>query len=66
MTEAERIRDEHLAILAALAEKLKVANHGLDNAVGVARQARLSWNQIGAAVGMTRQGARQKWGRIHG
>lgn len=62
MTEAERIRRVHIDKLSTAAANAKSSREALDVAVADARQSRLSWGQIGKAVGMTRQGTRQKWG----
>lgn len=62
VTEAERIRESHVTRLAAAAADVELSRRALDEAVADARQSRLSWGRIGNAVGMTRQGTRQKWG----
>lgn len=64
MTEAERIRRAHVYELSHAADGVAEANATLKRAIEQARQDRLSWDLIGPAVGMTRQGARQRWGLI--
>lgn len=61
MTEAERIRGQHVDELSRFAENLRDAQAMLDRAVERARQSRMTWTQIGGAIGMTKQGARQRW-----
>lgn len=62
MTEAERIRGVHLAEVTRAHDDLAAARARLDQAIENARQARLSWTALGAAIGITKQGARQRWG----
>lgn len=62
MTEAERIRRARLDELAWVHQDLATAQQRLDRAVEDARQARLTWTAIGNAIGITKQGARQRWG----
>lgn len=62
MTEAERIRSVHLAELARAHDNLAAARAQLDQVIDNARQARLSWTAIGNVIGITKQGARQRWG----
>lgn len=38
------------------------ARKEFDHAVARARSAGVSWTQLGAALGMTRQGAQRRWG----
>lgn len=46
-----------------LSELLAIGDGQLDNLVDDARRQGRNWAQIGAALGMTRQGARQRFGR---
>lgn len=62
MTEAERIRGQHLDELTFFAEGVREAEDALNRAVERARQERISWNYIARAIGISRQGARQRWG----
>src|SRR4051794_11901694 len=42
----------------------KDADNQLDNAVAEARGTDATWEQIGAAAGMTRQSAWRRWGKV--
>lgn len=62
MTEAERIRSVLVAELASAVRVVAASQAHLDQVVEIARQKRATWDVIGNAVGMTKQGARQRWG----
>ncbi|MCX8456564.1 MULTISPECIES: hypothetical protein [Paenarthrobacter] len=51
----------HLRTISALGEQLKQIEAQLDKAVAAARSDGLSWDKIGRAFGITRQGARSRW-----
>jgi hypothetical protein len=53
--------DLHLHTISALGEQLKKIEAELDDAVAAARSDGLSWDKIGRAFGITRQGARSRW-----
>ncbi|AOY73997.1 hypothetical protein IG195_19855 (plasmid) [Arthrobacter sp. TES] len=53
--------DLHLHTIGALAEQLKQFETQLDKAVAAARSEGISWDKIGRAYGVTRQGARKRW-----
>lgn len=59
---------EHVAPFAALselgelAEQLRTLEAEVDTKVRLARVAGASWSQIGFKVGLTKQGAQQRWG----
>lgn len=55
--------DDALAVLAAAAERERVTRAALEGAVRAAVAAGAGWGEIGRAAGLTRQGARQRWGR---
>ena len=57
---AGRADPEDLAELVALREDLDLA---VDMAVAGLRDTGYSWAQIGAALGITRQSAQERWGR---
>ncbi|MFJ4286847.1 hypothetical protein ACIPY0_14505 [Paenarthrobacter nicotinovorans] len=44
-----------------MGEQLKELEAQLDEAVAAARADGLSWDKIGRAFGITRQGARKRW-----
>lgn len=48
--------------LAGLADEARVIDDKINEAVRGARSAGASWSQIGAELGMTKQGAQQKYG----
>jgi hypothetical protein len=52
-----------LAALVDAARALAVAEQAVVDAVTRARAAGASWAHIGDALGLTRQGAQQRWGR---
>lgn len=47
----------------AATENAAAARAALDDAVADARAAGATWEQVGRAAGMTRQSARERWGR---
>lgn len=53
--------DLHLQTITILGEQLKQIEAQLDEAVAAARSDGLSWDKIGRAFGITRQGARSRW-----
>ena len=53
--------DLHLHTVSTLGEQLKQIEAQLDQAVAAARSDGLSWDKIGRAFGITRQGARSRW-----
>ncbi|WP_281452872.1 hypothetical protein [Paenarthrobacter nitroguajacolicus] len=53
--------DAHLHAISALGAELKRIEAQLDEAVAAARADGLSWDKIGRAYGITRQGARKRW-----
>lgn len=53
--------DLHLRTITSLHQELKKVEAKLNEAVTAARIAGLSWDKIGGALGITRQGARQRW-----
>lgn len=53
--------DLHLHTISTLGDQLKQIEHQLDEAVTAARSDGLSWDKIGRAYGITRQGARKRW-----
>ena len=53
--------DLHLHTISTLGEQLRTIEAQLDAAVAAARFAGLSWDKIGRAYGITRQGARSRW-----
>lgn len=56
--------DQALAFLAGIAE-VRAALAVLETqVVGAARAQGATWDEIGDEAGMTRQGARQKWGNL--
>ena len=56
-----RFERECVARLVELNAEYARARAALDECVREARDAGLSWNAIAGAVGLTRQGARQRW-----
>ena len=53
--------DLYLHTISALGDQLKKLESQLDEAVAAARAEGLSWDKIGRAFGITRQGARKRW-----
>ena len=53
--------DLSLHSISTLSQTLKHLEAQLDDAVGTARAAGVSWDKIGRAVGITRQGAQKRW-----
>jgi len=53
--------DRHAHTISTLGEQLKKIETQLDEAVAAARADGLSWDKIGRAYGITRQGARKRW-----
>ncbi|MET4901580.1 hypothetical protein PV760_12985 [Paenarthrobacter sp. CC6] len=53
--------DLHLHTIQTLGEQIKTVEAQLDEAVAAARAEGLSWDKIGRAYGVTRQGARKRW-----
>jgi len=53
--------DLSLHTIGTLIRGLKDLEAQLDDAVGTARAAGVSWDKIGRAVGITRQGAQKRW-----
>lgn len=53
---------ERLAAVQRAAADAVLAVERLDRAVASARAAEVSWAEIGSAAGMTRFGARERWG----
>ncbi|MGJ3192218.1 hypothetical protein [Paenarthrobacter sp. FR1] len=53
--------DLHLHTISTLGEQLKQIEAQLNEAVAAARSDGLSWDKIGRAYGITRQGARSRW-----
>jgi hypothetical protein len=53
--------DLHVHTISTLGDQLKNIESQLDNAVAAARADGLSWDKIGRAFGITRQGARKRW-----
>jgi hypothetical protein len=53
--------DLHLHTISTLGDQLKEIETQLDKAVATARTEGLSWDRIGRAFGITRQGARKRW-----
>jgi hypothetical protein len=53
-----------LAELSVAAATFQAARRALDDAVERARGAGASWSEIGQVVGMTRQGAFQRFGTV--
>lgn len=53
--------DLHLHTISTLGGQLKTIENQLDDAVAAARADGLSWDKIGRAFGITRQGARKRW-----
>lgn len=51
----------HLHTISILGEQLKKLEIQLDAAVAAARNEGISWDKIGRAYGVTRQGARKRW-----
>ena len=50
--------------VADVMDQVSESQRRLDEAVAVARAAGATWGQIGAAAGMTRQSAHQRWGHL--
>ena len=57
---------EDLAAVAAAADRMTLAEAELIEAVKRARAEGRSWNRIAVALGVSRQAARQRFGRIEG
>lgn len=57
-------QEKALSKLSAASTELRQAEHALDTAVAGAREAGLSWAQIGAALGISRQSAHERWGHL--
>lgn len=57
---------ENLAAVAAAADRMTQAEIGLVEAVKHARAEGRSWNRIAVALGVSRQAARQRFGRAEG
>lgn len=53
--------DLHLHTISVLGQELKKLEAQLGEAVAAARSDGLSWDKIGRAFGITRQGARSRW-----
>ena len=53
--------DRSLHMIRTLGEDLKRVEAQLDDAVSTARSEGISWEKIGKAVGITRQGAQKRW-----
>ena len=53
--------DLHLQTISTLGAQLKKIESQLDAAVATARAEGISWDKIGRAYGITRQGARKRW-----
>ncbi|MGP0225137.1 hypothetical protein [Paenarthrobacter sp. NCHU4564] len=53
--------DLHLHTISTLGDQHKKIDTQLDEAVATARPDGLSWDKIGRAYGITRQGARNRW-----
>jgi hypothetical protein len=53
---------EAVAALRGLADQLRALENKIADKVRLARAAGASWTQIGREVGMTKQGAQQRWG----
>jgi hypothetical protein len=53
--------DLHLHTISTLGEQLKKIESQLDEAVAAARSDGISWDKIGRAFGITRQGAQKRW-----
>jgi hypothetical protein len=49
--------------LRALADLLRAAEAALGVVVALERKVGRSWESVGACVGLTKQGAQQRWGR---
>ncbi len=58
--QAVTVADLVVGLNAAVAGR-QAADEWLDAAVIAARRGRVSWARIGAAIGLTRQGARQRY-----
>ena len=58
---AATVDDPVLARIAVAQMRLRAAERALDGAVMAARNAGLSWQAIGDALGMTRQGANKRF-----
>ena len=58
---AATVDDPVLARIAVAQMRLRAAERALDGAVMAARDAGLSWQAIGDALGMTRQGANKRF-----
>ena len=54
--------EKHTELVAEAAERYAAAGRDLDDAVREARASGASWADIGRAVGITRQSARERWG----
>lgn len=52
-----------LAEVNRAARQVAESQHRLTQAVQAARSAQVSWSQIGAAAGMSRQSAHERWGQ---
>lgn len=56
--------EEHLQVIVDASERLEAAQRDLKAAVWAARHARpkpVTWERIGAAIGITRQGAAERF-----
>lgn len=54
--------DDHLGYIKALSRGIEtLQEHGLKDAVRSAREARMTWEEIGQALGVTRQSAWEKY-----
>lgn len=51
-----------LRLLAELVDDARALDRRIEEQVHLARFGGASWTQVGAAVGMTKQGAQQRWG----
>jgi hypothetical protein len=56
--------DPALSAITKASTSLRQAESELDAAVTNARAAGLSWAQIGAALGVSRQSAHERWGHL--
>lgn len=62
--EAQVHRDDELVAVARAFARWRADGAELDDAVRAAREAGRSWEAIGAATEMTRQGATSRWAKV--
>lgn len=65
VTRGRQLSPDGLDVLADVqgsVRRLQAERQALDELVGVAREAGVSWNLIGFSVGITAQSARERWG----